>query len=516
MKTTTNSVCHRRETKGRDNRFTWLANPLTRLLAVFSLCLIASSCAVTPALLPTADSVPASEPTAIDGVWRLSVNNARVRIQGGRAYAVDSWQHLTFMIYPNMVVTKDIKPDGMGGYSGYDLVLLGNWHAKPAADGALDVHIASVVPVALRLLPVELDNPDGYDDGEDYGDDETYPDEEQVDDEPRRRPVPPPVISPIDGARLVGRAGNTVAQIGRNCYNDFKPMGSAMLKYQACQMGLGNLNALKKALTSQNVEDAKGILAAKGCLNELNNLVRTVRAKGFRSLSLGVAGELGAIIGGSGEAFIASNLDLSSSTIYGSLGAGIGSQVGASLNGVVSVYYDKADKLSGKGKSFSVSLKALGGAGGAVGLSSGRSPRCESFSATAGAGAEVNAGSVSTTRTFKLVRIPKPDFSAACKDVSVRATNRTGREIKIIDVDFYDYVNKRWRSKVTRNEKIAKGKAWTKTLRLQKVGGDKTKLRVQYRVKEGKGLFNKWSGVKNRTTGAKTCNTGTKFTTDLI
>lgn len=485
--------------------------PMLKLLAIFSLCLITASCAVQPgqhipAFLPMADSVPANESTSdIDGVWRVSTIGKNIRIDSGRAYAIDGWLHLfTLEVQPNMVVIKNIRPDGMGGYTGEDLPLMGKWQAKLAADGALDVHVAGAMgPASYRLLPISPDTPifdPGDDDDGDQPVDEPYP------------PAPPTAISPINGGQVIG---GTVTQIGKNCYRDFEPMGKAMLKYRACQMGLGNLNALKKALLARKVDDAKGILAATACLNEFNNLVDTVRRKGFKSLSLGVSGELGAIVGGSGEAFIATNLDLSHPTIYGSVGAGIGSQVGGSVNGVVSTYYASADQLSGKGKSFSVSLKALGGAGGAVGLSSGSSPRCESFSATAGAGAEVNAGSVSATRTFKLLRLPKPDFTAACKDVSVRATNRTGKEIKIIDVDFYDYINQRWRSKIIKNKKVANGRTWVKKLRLQKVGGDKTKLRVQYRVNERSGLFNKWSKVKNRITGSKTCRAGITFSTDI-
>lgn len=494
---------------------------ILHFLAITVLCLTVSSCAVQPgqqipAFLPMADSVARSEPLDIDGVWRVNTIGKRIRIEGGRAYAVDDWLHLfTLHVMPNMVVIRNIQPDGAGGYSGEDLPLMGKWQAKPAADGALDVFVAGAMgPASYRLLPVESDSP-GFDGGDEYpGDegypgDEDYPDDGGTADEPPEYDQEPPVTGPLPSV------GKTVAEIGKNCYQDFKPMGGAMLKYLACQAGLGNINALKQVLLANKVDDAKDILAARACMNEFNNLVRTVQRKGFKSLSLGVSGELGAIIGGSGEAFIASNLNLGSPTIYGSLGAGIGSQVGGGVNGVVSVYYDRADKLSGKGKSFSVSLKALGGAGGAVGLSSGSSPRCESFSATAGAGAEVNAGSVSATRTFKLVRIPKPDFSAACKDVTVRATNRTGKEIKIIDVDFYDYINKRWRSKIIRNQKVSNGKTWSKNLRLQKVGGDKTKVKVQYRVKDDHSWINKWSEVKNQVTGSKTCKAGTTFSTEI-
>ena len=409
-----------------------------------------------------------------------------------------------------MVVIKNIQEDGMGGYTGEDLPLIGKWQAKPAADGGLDIFVAGAMgPVSYRLLPVELDQP-GFDDGGDDIDEDEYPDEDGIDEggideePPSFGDAPPPSI------------GKTVVEVGKNCYRDFEPMGKAMLKYLGCQAGLGNVNALNQILLAKRVDDAKDILAAKACHNEFTNLVDTVRRKGFKSLSLGISGELSAIIGGSGEAFIASNLDLSSPTIYGSLGAGLGTQAGGSLNGVVSVFYDRADKLSGGGKSFAVSLKALGGAGGAVGLSSGSSPRCESFSASAGGGAEVNAGSVSLTKTFKLIRIPKPDFTAACKDVSIRANNRTGKEVKIIDVDFYDYVNNRWRSKVIKNEKVSKGKTWSKTLRLQKVGGDKTKLKIQYRVNSGGKLFKKWSKVINQETGSKNCQSGMTFSAELL
>lgn len=492
---------------------------LLYLLAICALTLISSSCAVQPgkqipAFLPMADNVPRSQSLDIDGVWRINTIGKRIRIEDGRAYAVDDWLHLfTLHVMPNMVVIRNIQSDGMGGYSGEDLPLMGRWQAKLANDGALDVSVAGAMgPASYRLLPVESDSP-GFDDSGDDDDGAPIDDEDYVDeDTPDKEPAPTPGIAPIGVGRIVG---NTVAELGKNCYEDFKPMGGAMLKYLACQAGLGNINALNQILLANKVEDAKNILAAQACMNEFNDLVRTVSRKGFKSLSLGVSGELGAIIGGSGEAFIASNLDLGSPTIYGSLGAGIGSQVGGGVNGVVSVYYDKANKLSGKGKSFAVSLKAVGGAGGAVGISSGSSPRCESFSATAGAGAEVNAGSVSATRTFKLVRIPKPDFSAACKDVKVKAVNRTGKEIKIIDVDFYDYINKRWRSKIIRNQKVSNGKTWSKKLRLQKVGGDKTKVKVQYRVRDNHGLFNKWSEVKDKVTGAKTCKAGTTFSTEL-
>jgi hypothetical protein len=456
-----------------------------------------------------ASSVPRTHALDIDGVWRINTIDKRIIIDGGRAYALDDWLHLlTLQVQPNMVVIRNIKDDGMGGYSGEDLPLMGKWQAKPDSDGALDVIVAGAMgSTSYRLLPVESGS---------YPDDDADNGIEIVPDEGIDDDVPPEVEETPSDESGSPSIGKTVIQIGRNCYQDFEPMGKSMLKYLTCQAGLGNINALQKTLTAKRVEDAKDILAARACYYEFTSMVETVRRKGFQSLSLGVSGELSAVIGGYGEAFVASNLDLTSPTLYGTLGVGLGTQAGGSLNGVVSVYYERADNLKGNGKSFAVSLKAVGGAGGAVGLSSGSSPRCESFSATAGAGGEVNAGSVSLTKTFRLARIPRPDFSAGCKDVSVRVTNRTGKQIKLVDVDFYDYVNRRWRSKIIKNTEISNGRSWSKKLRLQKVGGDKTRVKIQYRVKSGNGLFTKWSKVINRETQVQTCHTGSKFSTELM
>ena len=150
-----------------------------------------------------------------------------------------------------------------------------------------------------------------------------------------------------------------------------------------------------------------------------------------------------------------------------------------------------------------------------MGISNGRSPRCESFSATAGVGGLANAGTLNATYTAKLIDLPSPDFTPACKDVVIRATNRTGQEIKIIDVDFYDYENQRWRSKIVRNTKLPNGRSWSKRLRLQKVGGDRTKVRIQYQVKDRHNLINPWSKVIDWETASQTCRDGAHFSVVL-
>jgi len=148
-------------------------------------------------------------------------------------------------IQPDRVVTKIIRPDGQGGYLGEDLPLMGRWNARRPRDGVLDVHVAGVMgAVSFRLLPAEADFTPP-DDGD-------YP-------EPVPPPMPPPVSppppSPIDSGAL------TLAGLGKRCYEDFKPVGAPMLRYYACQKGLGQFNALKRAIKAKNTVDAKGIVS---------------------------------------------------------------------------------------------------------------------------------------------------------------------------------------------------------------------------------------------------------------
>jgi hypothetical protein len=492
-----------------------LARLLLHGLIVIALCMpaglsMAQQPGTIPAFLPYVANVPASQPMAIDGIWTVSSIGKRIRIEAGRAYAVDGWLHLFVLsVEPDMVVIQNIKPDGYGGYVGDDLPLMGKWQAKRAADGALDVLVAGAMgPVAYRLLPVSLDDP--------YRADDTYRSEPVIEEPPANNPPARPPVKP-PGKPPADQDGK-LASLGRHCYEDFKPMVGSMLKYAQCQSGGGRINALKQAMKTKDVEGLQEIIETGACRPELDELISTISKKGFKSFSLGVSGEFGAIVSGSTQLFVAMNLDLTNTNLYAAVGGSVGTQIGGSANGAVSAYFNPADRLSGGGKSFSVALKAMGGVGGEVGISNGRSPRCESFTVTGGAGAEVDAGSVGVSQTFKVASIPilhKPDFTPSCKDVTLKAVNNTGKEIKIIDLDFYDYVNKRWRSKVTKNERIANKKSWVKKFRLQKIGGDKTRVRFQYRVRlKDKGL-KQWSKTINHKTAKLTCRDGMTISTRL-
>ena len=113
-----------------------------------------------PAFLPWSYDVPMSEKLPIDGEWMITAIRKRIRIEGGRAYAIDSWLHLFVLkIEPMMVVQKQWRRTGVGEYSGEDLPLLGPFTATLNPNGHMSMRIPGMFgPVSLTLVPVRMDN----------------------------------------------------------------------------------------------------------------------------------------------------------------------------------------------------------------------------------------------------------------------------------------------------------------------------------------------------------------------
>jgi len=132
----------------------------------------------------------------------------------------------------------------------------------------------------------------------------------------------------------------------------------------------------------------------------------------------------------------------------------------------------------------------------------------QGFMVAVGAGAGFNVGSEYKTRT----RI----FRVACRDVKVEATNETGKQVKVIDIDYHDYTKGKWRSKIIPNKKLASGKVYKKTFKkLSKVGGEQTQIRVEYRTLIKDGFFKKWSEVKRDWSSKGYCDKGATFAVTL-
>jgi hypothetical protein len=117
-----------------------------------------------PALLPDKTTIRAGGPMPIDGMWRIDVAHARVRIEGGRMYALDPWVHLfAFRIMPGMVVVRNIVRQGPGHYTGDDLPNLGPMTAKLNDNQQLEVHIqGTLAPIDIVLTSLQPDDPRGF------------------------------------------------------------------------------------------------------------------------------------------------------------------------------------------------------------------------------------------------------------------------------------------------------------------------------------------------------------------
>ena len=142
-----------------DNR---LARRVSRaLLATLFATLVLAGCApvahkpgsLPPAALPDHSEVAPGQATAIDGEWKISTIGKRIRIERGRAWAVDGWVHFfSSEIRPGMVVIRDLRRSAAGRFRGKDLPLSGDFRGRIEGD-FIDV---SVGAVRYRLLPVKL------------------------------------------------------------------------------------------------------------------------------------------------------------------------------------------------------------------------------------------------------------------------------------------------------------------------------------------------------------------------
>ncbi|MEQ9491080.1 MAG: caspase family protein [Alphaproteobacteria bacterium] len=113
------------------------------------------------ALMPMHTEEPETRPLPIDGVWRLSLTNTRVRIRNGRSWAIDGYPtHLVMAVHPGQVLTRNLKPDGDGGYTGEDLPSVSQLQMKLQPDMTLAASIGPITgPIDFFLTPIAIDDP---------------------------------------------------------------------------------------------------------------------------------------------------------------------------------------------------------------------------------------------------------------------------------------------------------------------------------------------------------------------
>ena len=113
------------------------------------------------ALLPMHTEEPQTRPLPIDGVWRMSLTNTRVRIENGRSWSVDGYPtHVVMAVHPGQVLTRNLKSDGEGGYIGEDLPSISDLQMTLRPDMTLAARIGPVTgPIDFFLTPIAIDDP---------------------------------------------------------------------------------------------------------------------------------------------------------------------------------------------------------------------------------------------------------------------------------------------------------------------------------------------------------------------
>lgn len=200
-------------------------------------------------------------------------------------------------------------------------------------------------------------------------------------------------------------AGSAV-ELGKTCFGQLKRLTGSLIPAAECLVTRGVPAKLKPMFAQRRTSDIVGTLLQGACAAQIRKTAGDLRRNGLASMSLGISGDIGLGIGAASEFFVALDTSLKGRAyLYETLGFRVGKVVGGSVNGVVTAHLAPARSLAGDGQSFSVSLKALGGAGGSVGFSysrGDRKPGCTGISAAAGVGAEVNAGAVGRSTTIRL------------------------------------------------------------------------------------------------------------------
>lgn len=219
----------------------------------------------------------------------------------------------------------------------------------------------------------------------------------------------------IDGLRVdlvknrCVRQKYSLKQIGRQCIKQYKPMAPTMARLAKCLLTPKVVRVIRPLLKKKNGKLAnriKKVLLEGQCLPQINAAALAARRNGFKAISFGIGAQVGAGGGATSEVFLAMSTYLRGKPhLYEVLGWQFGWTLGGDITGVVTAHLGEPATLAGKGQTFSVGLKAVGGAGMAVGISPavGDKPaRCSYLAVNAGVGAAANVGTIGRSTSVKL------------------------------------------------------------------------------------------------------------------
>ncbi len=120
-----------------------------------------------PAFLPNKDMVAETDPMEIDGDWRVSTINKIIRIERGRAYAIEGWTHaFVLQVQPDMVTIRDIRQVNDTEYVGDDLPMMGRVTMRLVAPDRIEASVPGLFgPMRYTLTRVSASAYGGATDG---------------------------------------------------------------------------------------------------------------------------------------------------------------------------------------------------------------------------------------------------------------------------------------------------------------------------------------------------------------
>lgn len=221
----------------------------------------------------------------------------------------------------------------------------------------------------------------------------------------------------------------------------------------------------------------------------------------YQSISVGLGPSAALVAGIALDGGLTWNLDGSGPIrSYNSTATGIGAQINIGADPIVIGLYPS--KVSpGISRSSLITASVEAGPSVSVGQYISTTNKLDGLMFALGTGVGFNLATKYNVKT-NVHYLP-------CNDVTVRAHNRTGSDIKIIDVDFHHYSQKKWHSKVTWNKKVKKDNTYVKTFKkLKDVGHDKMQIRVQYKLRTGKLILNRYTNVVRDWSKSQICHDG--------
>ena len=133
-----------------------LAAASAAILAGSALTPVEPAQAQIPAFLPNKSAVPASEPMEIDGDWHVNTIGKVIRIEEGRAYAVEGWTHaFVLQVQPDMVTIRNIQQTSDNEYVGDDLPLMGKVTLRHVSQDRIEASVPGLLgPIRYTLTRV--------------------------------------------------------------------------------------------------------------------------------------------------------------------------------------------------------------------------------------------------------------------------------------------------------------------------------------------------------------------------